>query len=113
MSVTLWLDTEREETIEIGATLPTYAAFAKMASAAGDAWFTDYPDLSGVLTQCESQEDADPTWLADVRKQAGQMLDRHASGIGDDAVQILQQLIGEEKPAPPLDKPSEQKPATI
>lgn len=76
MSVTLWLDTAREQTVELGPTLPVYAAFAEMARAVGPAWRTTYPDLAGVLTQCETQDDADPSWLAGVRTQARLFLQR-------------------------------------
>src|SRR4051794_38687319 len=95
MTMTLWIDTEKEETIELGATLACYKAFAEMGRVAGGAWQTDYEALAGVLSQCEDQEDADPDWLADVRKQAKQFLADH-NGISEEAQAILGQLAGEE-----------------
>lgn len=91
MSVTLWIDTDREETVELGPTLAVYGAFAEMVRAVGgdeerqSAW----PDLSGVLSQCESQEDADPAWLADVAKQASRLLRTHGNDLSDLAYRIL------------------------
>jgi hypothetical protein len=51
-----------------------------------------YADLSGVLTQCEGNEDTDSEWLADVRGQAVDFLRRYGSGLGVNAKTILQQL---------------------
>ena len=96
MSVTLWIDTEREETIELGGTLVVYKAFADMARAAGKRWKTDFADLSGVLSQCEDQTDADPEWLADVRRQAKLLLGHYEHHLSADAQGILQQLAGED-----------------
>jgi hypothetical protein len=94
MGVTLWLDTEREETIELGGTFACYRAFAEMAKVAGgwDAWVSDYPDLAGVLDQCETQEDADPLWLADVKRQARTFLEAHEQRLSEDARNLLDNL---------------------
>ena len=92
MSVTLWLDTEAEETIELGPTLHFYAAFAELARAAGDRWLDDYPDLAGLADQCESQEDAAPDWLAGVRKQAARMLAAHGDDLDEGARGVLEAL---------------------
>ncbi len=92
MGVTLWLDTEREETIELGQTFACYAAFAEMVHAAGDAWLRDFPDLAGVLTQCETQEDADREWLADVKRQARVFLEVHEKRLSEDARNLLDNL---------------------
>jgi hypothetical protein len=90
MSVTLWLDTEAEETIELGPTLHFYAAFAEIARAAGERWLDDYPDLASLADQCESQEDADPGWLAGVRQQALCLLAAYGKGLSADARGILE-----------------------
>lgn len=92
MSVTLWIDTPTEKTIELGPTLATYQAFAEMSRAADDAWQSEFADLAGVLTQCESQEDADPSWLSDVQRQAAQFLARHGDDISDYAHRLLATL---------------------
>lgn len=92
MSVTLWLDTPADEAVELGPTLPTYLAFAELGRAAGPAWRDDYPDLSGVLTQCETQEDADPAWLAGVRAQAAALLRRHGPELSDAAHRLAATL---------------------
>lgn len=104
MSVTLWLDTEKEETIELGLTLPAYEAFAEMAHLAGPVWQRDYADLAGVLTQCELQEDADPAWLADVRAQAADYLKKAGDRISPGSKGILEVLAaGGVKAANPFD----------
>ena len=95
MTVTIWLDTDAEETIELGATLPFYQAWAEIVSARGDSFSDDYPDLAGVASQCEDQEDADPEWLADVRLQAADMLKEHGADLSDRAQAILSLLAGD------------------
>ncbi len=92
MSVTLWIDTPTEKTIELGPTLATYRAFSEMQSAAGAAWQAEYADLAGVLTQCEDQEDADPEWLADVQSQAAQFLKSYGDHISDFCHRLLATL---------------------
>lgn len=92
MSVTLWLDTASERTIELGATLAVYEAFSEMTHAAGAKWQSEYPDLAGVLSQCESQEDADPDWLASVREQATRFAREFK--VGPEATGILEELAG-------------------
>lgn len=91
MSVTLWIDTPSEETIELGGTLQFWAAVSEMANTAGDAWLTEYAALAGVQDQCERQEDADPEWLADVRAQAATMLKAYPD-IGENARSVLEAL---------------------
>lgn len=100
MSVTLWLDTAAEQTIELGPTLPAYRAFAEMTRATGGfgAWQQRYPNLSGVLTQCETQEDAAPEWLAGVRAEAKAFLAQFGGQLGADANAILSQLAGQPSP---------------
>lgn len=95
MSVTLWVDTDADETIELGPTLPCYAAFAHMARVAGDEWESEYGALAGVLTQCELQDDADPDWLADMRRQAGEYLARFGDALTGDERDILTELAGD------------------
>lgn len=95
MSVTLWIDTAKDSALELGQTFACYEAFAEMARAAGESW-ADYPDLAGVLTQCETQEDADPEWLAAARGQAAAFLKRHGGGLGRDARNLLANLAGGE-----------------
>lgn len=90
MSATLWIDTEADETVELGGTIPFYGAFAKMQKIAGG--MDDYPDLFGVMTQVELQEDADPDWLADVRDQATTFLDKHKGDLDEYTIWMLEQL---------------------
>lgn len=73
MTVTLWIDTDSEETIELGPTIACYQSFAELRHKV-PAFTRDFPALYGVLTQCENQEDADPEWLADVRAEARRLL---------------------------------------
>lgn len=95
MTATLWLDTDRDETLELGGTLQLYAAFAEMARAAGPGYLDDWPDLFGVPAQVESQEDADPAWLADVRAQAARFLAKYGDRLGTDARLVLETLAKE------------------
>jgi hypothetical protein len=92
MAVTLWIDSAAEESVELGPTFPCYAAFAEMARAAGGDWRSRYADLSGVLTQCEDQADADPDWLASVRSQAASFLREFGGRLGEDARGVLREL---------------------
>lgn len=89
MTATLWLDTEKELTVELGGTQQLYRAFADMAKACGPGCYTEYPDLFGVVSQVESQEDADPEWLADVRKQASAFMAKYP-GVATDVLKLLE-----------------------
>jgi hypothetical protein len=92
MSATLWIDTETEETIELGGAMQLYAAFTEMSRAAGADWERDYPELSGVVSQVEDQEDADPEWLKGAQKQAHDFLRDHGADVGDHARWVLTTL---------------------
>lgn len=97
MSVTLWIDSKREETIELGATLACYQAFSELRHKV-PAFARDYAALDGVLTQCEWQEDAPPDWLADVRVEARRLLASASEGLSPDTLRILELLAGSEEP---------------
>ncbi len=92
MSVTLWLDTAKEETIELGGTSPFYEAWEELARVAGKEWGTVYAALAGVATQCELQTDAPAGWLADARVQATKFLASHGKGLSAHARWLLKQL---------------------
>jgi hypothetical protein len=94
MTATLWLDTVSERTIELGGTLQLYEAFSSMAAAAGGWYLVKWPDLFGVVTQVESQEDADPEWLDDMRREAAAFLEQYRGKISEHAVWVLEQLTG-------------------
>lgn len=98
MGMTLWIDSDAEETVELGGTLAALHAFAELATAAGGdaAWVGDWPALSGVTNQCETQEDADPEWLAEVREEAARFRGEHADALSAEAVDILDALAGSE-----------------
>jgi hypothetical protein len=98
MGVTLWIDTEADETIELGATMPCYAAFAEMERVAGKKEWARFDALSGVLSACEDQEDVPADWLAEVREQAAQFLEEYASHLKPDTQQLLKELAGDVKP---------------
>ncbi len=97
MTAQLWIDTAADRTVELGGTLPLYAAFAEMVRAAGGdrQARADYPDLFGVLDQVEDQDDADPEWLAAVRAQAAAFLKKHAAKLDAHAAWVLGQLVHE------------------
>lgn len=95
MSVTLWVSSARAETIELGPTIPCYQAFAELRRLV-PAFARDYPALDGVLTQCESQEDAGKEWLADVRAEAAQLLAAAGTALSAPARAVLLALAGDE-----------------
>lgn len=93
MSMTLWIDTDSEETIELGPTMECYKAFAEMKHLVGDeVWAKRFSALDGVLTQCELQEDADPSWLEEVREEATLLLREQRSNLSVFAVGVLEAL---------------------
>lgn len=92
MSVTLWINEAKEEALDLGPTLAVYGAFAEMSRAAGPAWQAEYEALSGVLSQCEIQEDADPKWLAEVSEQASRLLRERGAHLSDFAHRLLAEL---------------------
>lgn len=102
MSATLWLDTAAEKTVELGGTVQLYEAFAEMAKSAGPDYLDDWPDLFGVVTQVETQEDAPPDWLADVREQAKRFLREYRGGLGGNAVAVLKALSEAGEAEPPF-----------
>jgi hypothetical protein len=103
MTATLWLDYAHDKYIPQGGTLKLYQAFANMADAAGPDYLQRWPDLFGVVTQVEWQEDADPEWFADMRREASDFLDAYEDQLSPEAVFILKQLSGA-----PYDEPSEE-----
>jgi hypothetical protein len=100
MGVTLWINTGKEETIEFGPTFPAYEAFAALAEVAGgwSEFVAECPDLSGLMSACESQEDAPPEWLADARTQARRFLIGH-SNLPADAATMLRSLADPPEPS--------------
>lgn len=90
--MSIWINTEKDEALELGQTLACYEAFAEMANAAHGYWSDDYPALSGVLTQCETQEDADPEWLQDVASEAKEFAAQHGHELSQDARNLLANL---------------------
>ncbi len=92
MSVTLWINTDKEETIELGGTIVVYQAFTEMAKLVGPGWFSKWPDLFSVLDQCESQDDADLAWLAGVRDQARRFYILYKDQLSPLAQEILELL---------------------
>lgn len=93
MTATIWVDTDSEETIELGNIFRMYHAFAEMARVGGESYYDEYPELSGVPEATEHTDDVDPAWLADVQEQAREFLDAHREELEPDAVAILEQLI--------------------
>lgn len=94
MTATLWLDSAAGRSLELGPTLPLYAALADMRRAAGPGFFAEWPDLGGLVSQVESQADADPGWLADARAQAAAFLRRHRGALAARTVRVLEALAG-------------------
>ena len=93
MSATLWVDEANDEAIDLGETFGAYKAFAEMAKLAGDKWESHYGDLGGVLSQCEIQEDSDPSWLTDARRQAAEFRSEFGDTISDLVRDVLDRLI--------------------
>jgi hypothetical protein len=92
MSVTLWLDTSSEETIELGGVIPVYHSFAQMRNLAAHEWYESYPSLAEVLHQCELQEDAEQGWLKNVVRDATAYLDKYITKMPIIGKEILLQL---------------------
>ena len=95
MTATLWINEETDETIELGGTFQLYKAFGEWAAVSGtwDVFVSKWPALSGLVSQVESQEDADPEWLSDLRQEASRFLHEHADELGDGPHGILTRLL--------------------
>jgi predicted RNase H-like HicB family nuclease len=92
VSATLWINTEHEITVELGGALQLYQAFSDMAKAAGDGYLKQWPDLFGVISQVETQEDAPEGWLIDMRTEAREFLDRYKESLQPHTKWVLEQL---------------------
>jgi len=92
MSATLWLDTDAGKTVDLGGTIQMYQAFGEMQDLAGEGYMGAWPALWGVSTQVESQDDAHPEWLAEVRDEAARFLSQHGGKLSANARWILGQL---------------------
>lgn len=93
MSATIWVNTERDETIELGGTIQLYKAFQEMALVAGEGFHMAYPDLFGVPSQTEDTADADPEWLQDAREQAARFLAEYSDDLSEHTCWLLEQLL--------------------
>jgi hypothetical protein len=89
MTATLWIDTDNEETLELGGTLPLYSAFAEMEKAAGPGCLEDYPALFAVVPYVESQDDAPPDYLADLAAEARAFREKYGARVSDHAHWLL------------------------
>ena len=87
MSATLWLTDD--DSASLGGTIQLYKAYQDMLKVAGKEFWDDWPDLGGVMSQVESQEPADPEWLADVREQAHFFLQKHEDQLEPYTVGLL------------------------
>jgi hypothetical protein len=94
VTATLWIDTDKEETIELGGTFHLYGAFAEMERVAGPKALTDWPSLFAVVPWVESQEDAPPDYLANLGREAREFFARYGDKLSDHPGWILQQLEG-------------------
>ena len=106
MTATLWINEEKDETIELGGTFQLYKAFSEWAAVCGtwDMFVSKWPALSGLVSQVESQDDADPEWLSDLLLEASRFLDEHGDELSDGPHGILTRLVpppaATERPAP-------------
>jgi len=96
MTVLLWVNSEADEAIDLGSTFPFYSAFSEMERIGGDNVYEEYPELFGVIDQTESQDDAVPEWLSQVKEQAQKFKDRYETDLSDRAKSILNALLGQE-----------------
>jgi hypothetical protein len=95
MSAQLWIDTDADETIDLGVDgFTLYQVFAEMDHLGG---MKRYPQLFGVIEASELQEDVDPAWLAQVRQQASRFLSRYRKRLSPDAVTVLEALAPKDK----------------
>lgn len=92
MTATLWLDTEKDETLELGGTCELYTTFQEMAKAAGPNYLMDYPALFAVVNAVESQADVPRDYQIDLANEATAFLQTYGRLLGEDAVWLLGQL---------------------
>jgi hypothetical protein len=93
VTATLWIDTSKDETVELGGTLPLYSAFAEMERAAGPGCLEAYPALFAVVPWVESQDDAPADYLADLAREARAFSDKYAAKLTDHPRWLLAQLM--------------------
>lgn len=96
MSVTLWIDEEKDETIELGPTLPFYKSFQEIADLVGPDFLDEdgrWYALSALAEVCETQDDANPVWLVNLEEQAKEFLSEYNSELSEDTKWVLQQII--------------------
>lgn len=92
MSATLWIDTSKEQTIELGNTIACYKSFDEMSDIT-DKFEEEYTELSQVPDQTMHTDDCDPTWLKRVRQQAGSFLSEYRDRLSGNTVWVLEQLV--------------------
>lgn len=92
MSATIWVDTDKERTIELGGTIQLYQVFQEMHLVCNGE-FDNYPELFGVPSQTEDTDDAESDWLVAVRIQAALFLQEYRKRLTDHTVWVLEQLI--------------------
>ena len=91
MATLLWIDTEKEQTIDLGDPFRLWGVFGEIAKACGND-YGRYPELFEVVEVAESQEDCDSDWLEKVKLQAADYLKSHADRLGPTAREILELL---------------------
>jgi hypothetical protein len=92
VTATLWIDTSRDETVELGGTLHLYEAFAEMERLAGPNALTEWPSLFAVVPHVEGQDDAPADYLADLGREALEFYTEHGENLSDHSGWVLQQL---------------------
>ncbi len=92
MAMLLWIDEVNDEAIDLGDPFAAYAAFAEMARVRVAEDESEWGALFSVPG--EAEQEVDPGWLAEVRSQAAQFLERYAADLSDGATAILEVLRG-------------------
>jgi hypothetical protein len=95
MTATLWINTDKDETVALGGMIEFYQAFDRWRKLAGgpEKFYKEYPNLNGLRQQVESQEDADPDWFKDVQREAADFLKKYGSKLTQDEGDVLGLLV--------------------
>ena len=86
MSALIWVDTEKDYAIDLGNPFRLLTVFAEMDKLLPESEYNgneyiNYGELFGVPGATMDNDDVDPEWLADVKRQASQFLKKYGRRI--------------------------------
>lgn len=91
MATLLWLNTEKEQVIDLGDPFRLWQVWAELARVCEDV-DERFPELYEVLGVAESQEDCDPAWLGKVKDQSADYLKDFGSKLSPSARETMELL---------------------